>query len=1212
MNINLGVWCAILTLFSNLRLPFTKRDAATPSLKYVDLAPTDNADKSGIYSDALNYATNNPNVTNIALTGPYGSGKSSVIKTFLTNYKRPVLQISLAAFLPEADGSVTTAEGRHSQQGTVSKQEIERSILQQMLYGADANKLPLSRFKRIQTPRRSSWFIALFVLLGLIASWHLSLNSKEILSGNFFKPFDLTNWFNLASFSVGFLFLWQLSHYVYLRSLGVSLKSISLHDIEITPENAAGDSILNRHLDEIIYFFQSTKYELVIIEDIDRFNNPDIFVTLREINSLVNANAGVNRQVRFLYALRDNMFVNTDRTKFFEFIIPVIPIINSSNSIDKIIEQGARLSLDKRLDRQFLREVSRYLNDLRLIQNIFNEYAVYVANLETDDENILDANKLLAILIYKNVLPSDFEELHRERGRLSAILQRHVFYMSNAELEYKSQISELEFNINNAEKQFPVNLEELRKIYAMTIFAKYPSGVTRIQVNGAWHEVVQLIENDQLFEQLMGTAQIWGLSSQGNQLSIDMIGLQKEVDSEKTYRERKSELHHKSGEAKDAATLAIRNLRTKISTLRTTKFNEIIRRDAKSVEDLFEGFGENKELVKFLVFEGFLDDSYYQYTSLFHSGRLSPSDNKYLIQIRSFNNPAPEFQIDNPREVLAAMREDDFRQSFILNKDLVDCLFDEPREYGSHIEKLIAYLSSNFATCGAFILTYYERGKHVTELMSALLHRWPGFVSAAISSPDSANHIARMIAHLPEKDISSLHEKAPGIAENIATNLPQIMALGIDFEPNRLALIKFELKDLSSVKDYPAIARLIAEEGRYELSIENVEFVFRDVYGLTAVRELQLKHYTTLLKADNPALIGKAQSDFDLYLKNILIQSNTNTEEEVETIIKVINHDEIDDKHLEQFIGKQAAKLPSLDQVPARLHSAIFRERKVEVSWENCMAYLASVNFDSATLTGFLDNEEALSILPSSKVPDKELALPLRKFLLNNNDFGDSAYRTFVRCLPKQFAQFPNGVSLEKLQILIDERTITFSESSFSFLEDKENLQVGYIANNMDRYLTEKANFTFDDDFREKLLGSKIGDEQKLTIVSDMDLTSLPSLPDRASVVGQILHRTGTSLDNLNAEVAQALVIHSGPIEAQISLFNRFHNILSDDVVYATLKQLPEPYSEIEPGYRQPTIPTTPENLELVKWLKSRTIISSSRPTLYGDEIRVRNRRKKS
>lgn len=92
--------------------------------KFVDLAPTDEADKTGVYSEAILYATNNTKVSNIALTGPYGSGKSSIIQSFLKKYRRPALQISLASFTPEVDSN---------------RQEIERSILQQILYGADAN-----------------------------------------------------------------------------------------------------------------------------------------------------------------------------------------------------------------------------------------------------------------------------------------------------------------------------------------------------------------------------------------------------------------------------------------------------------------------------------------------------------------------------------------------------------------------------------------------------------------------------------------------------------------------------------------------------------------------------------------------------------------------------------------------------------------------------------------------------------------------------------------------------------------------------------------------------------------------------------------------------------------------------------------------------------------------------------------------------------------
>ncbi len=660
--------------------------------KFVDLAPTDKADQAGIYSEAIHYATNNTNVTNIALTGPYGSGKSSIIQSFLKGYRQPALHISLAAFVPEAE-----ADG-----GNLSRQEIERSILQQMLYGADANKLPLSRFKRIQSPGVWSIFKSLYIMLGILALWHVFVGRENLISGTFFDPLALSNWFNLGSFALAVIFLWVTLHHFYVASFGVSLKSISLRDIEIGPASNDQESILNRHLDEIVYFFQSTDYDLVVIEDLDRFNNADIFVTLREINSLVNKNAGVNRTIRFLYALRDDMFVNTDRTKFFEFIIPVIPIINTSNSIDMVLEQGRRLKLDERLDRQFLREVSRYLNDLRLIQNIFNEYAIYVANLETDEENLLDANKLLAILIYKNVYPRDFEQLHRGVGNLARILSRQVELIANGEAVYRTEIAGLEQEIQIAEAQTPSDLKELRRIYAMALIEKLPEQVVAISLDGRTQiPLAKIVEHD-AFEQLIDKQPIICQMRNNSKQQHNIPNFQSGVDSQKSYQQRKAEIESKATENKNKSLHRMRDLRLKITALRTTKLNKLVRLNANFSEDLFEGFGENGELARFLILEGHLDDTYYQYTSLFHSGRLSPSDNKFLIQIRAFVTPEPGFPIDNPKEVIAAMRDEDFRQSYVLNVNLVDSLLSDRSRYFDQTQKLFEFLSSEFDSCEGF------------------------------------------------------------------------------------------------------------------------------------------------------------------------------------------------------------------------------------------------------------------------------------------------------------------------------------------------------------------------------------------------------------------------------------------------------------------------------------------------------------------------------
>jgi len=66
----------------------------------------------------------------------------------------------------------------------------------------------------------------------------------------------------------------------------------------------------------------------VIFEDIDRFENTEIFVKLRELNNIINNSKQISRKVVFVYAIRDDMFIDKERTKFFYFIVPVIPYIN--------------------------------------------------------------------------------------------------------------------------------------------------------------------------------------------------------------------------------------------------------------------------------------------------------------------------------------------------------------------------------------------------------------------------------------------------------------------------------------------------------------------------------------------------------------------------------------------------------------------------------------------------------------------------------------------------------------------------------------------------------------------------------------------------------------------------------------------------------------------------------------------------------------------
>lgn len=132
-----------------------------------DLAPVDEAEHSQAYLDALRWALGNPKVHNIAMTGPYGSGKSSILRTFKKQYESEFncLNISLASFTdqpvdisvlpipaspkPESEKSTNSEMKTSEQRKNEAQQLIELSVLQQIFYKVDQADIPRSRFKRI-------------------------------------------------------------------------------------------------------------------------------------------------------------------------------------------------------------------------------------------------------------------------------------------------------------------------------------------------------------------------------------------------------------------------------------------------------------------------------------------------------------------------------------------------------------------------------------------------------------------------------------------------------------------------------------------------------------------------------------------------------------------------------------------------------------------------------------------------------------------------------------------------------------------------------------------------------------------------------------------------------------------------------------------------------------------------------------------------------
>jgi len=439
---------------------------------YEVLLPNVDSDEKDYYSEPLKVALNTPNVNSIAITGPYGSGKSSFLESFKKkNAEWSYLPISLATFKNqeeetediEQENPNTSSNPTEDKSKFELHQDIERSILQQFFYRERDDDVQYSRFKKIHNIKKKLiWIHTLLVSFVVFYSFLIYrpekfkklflLNPLELLDTNYHK------YLTIVFVGITIFYLYKLFH--YLQNIQISKFNFKKGEISLAKQDKA--SILNEHLDEILYFFEVTSYNIVFFEDIDRFDDTEIFIKLRELNNLINNSKQIDRRVVFVYAIRDNMFIDKERTKFFDFILPIIPYINPSNSEMKLLEKFKQEIKDKKIDETFLSQVSLYIDDMRLLLNIYNEYMVYKKNLDSDK---LKHTHILALIICKNFYPLEFAKLHTREGIIYNLFANKSLYIKEKIEEYNENKKKIIEHIEHIKNEELNSLEELRSLY---------------------------------------------------------------------------------------------------------------------------------------------------------------------------------------------------------------------------------------------------------------------------------------------------------------------------------------------------------------------------------------------------------------------------------------------------------------------------------------------------------------------------------------------------------------------------------------------------------------------------------------------------------------------------------------------------------------------------------------------------------------------------
>lgn len=334
------------------------------------------------YLKYLDSALSDERNRNIALSGPYGSGKSSILDGLKkhSKFKEHLFFISLLTFsTQEYESSDNEAQSTGQQPAGAPKaktnkqadarkrktkkqtRKLQKAIVKQFLFATPASKLRNSKFS-ITHKTSARFALAQAITVAGVATVLLSLIPVAIPSKSAKSPvlsyllFSADSKFDtqflhilLLTFIVLTLLFWLFFYYLCppLRFTAVKAKSVSL-GMEHSRTN-----YFDKYVDEIIYFFENhPRCTIVVFEDLDRCDNAEIFYNLRELNTIINSNPDIRRKpIRFVYAVKDSLFDRDDidraatcnntgtgspafqpgigRAKFFDAIIPVVPFSSS-------------------------------------------------------------------------------------------------------------------------------------------------------------------------------------------------------------------------------------------------------------------------------------------------------------------------------------------------------------------------------------------------------------------------------------------------------------------------------------------------------------------------------------------------------------------------------------------------------------------------------------------------------------------------------------------------------------------------------------------------------------------------------------------------------------------------------------------------------------------------------------------------------------------
>ena len=1090
-------------------------------IEYEDFTPEKEIKNGEEYLNALDWALRNSDIKNIALSGPYGSGKSSIIQSYIQKHPSvKALNLSLATF------DVENCQN--------DENIIEEGILKQLFYKVDAKKIPQSRYRKLRKISVISyiWNISIFsILLAFISGFFLTdktytLFDKVLSIGAYWgigKIFTII--FVIEIWMIGVLLLAYFFRWITKK---FSLKEVNLADKAVISQELEDDeSIFNKNMDEIVYFFEETKYDTLFVEDLDRFKSTEIFIKLRELNTILNNYEKIKKRITFIYAIRDDFFVKNERTKFFDFIIPVIPIINSTNSGEILreklsvikMEDGTIGSSKYDISSRFITLISPFIEDMRVLTSICNEFVIYKNTLRDRQSLSLKDELMFSMMVFKNLYPKDFADLEAEKGIVKKAFNAKKCFVDGKSLELEKNIEEKKLNLDKVKLDVLQSLSEVKIAFINYLIGN--NKLNYLQTSYGKFTYTEIMKGDFNIRQLDDKKLIANYTTgynyyeeiKQNKEFSDLGAELKKIGND--YFTRCEIIKYAEGDREETIKKEIESDKRDISMLRSYSLSLLINKYS-SEEILPTDIQENKLLV-FLLRHGYIDENYAEYINYFHPNSITKDEMNFILGIRNFESVGDfSYELKNCSQILERIDDYEFKHSEVLNFNLLDYMILQKKK-GDKYDNLMQQITNCSTKSKEFIKAYLDRGLNIEIFIHDICHESPWiwfdfYTDNSLPEDKKCKYLELMLCNADIADIENnngrFEDEGDGceictpICLFIRERKDILQSLGdipLDKMIQVIETLDIHFKELDIEGVDKELLEYVFYNKFFELNHSMIENLFK-MKKPECVPNLHKANYKMVRGLGYEPLNAKISQDFQQYVQIFILDTETNTEEDFESVKDIIENLYIrrDLDRCLQVIDKEPVIWEKLESccadglqneegkpVVLEIWNYILEQNRTIPSWGNYSKYRDEFGV-TGELIEFLDTHiDGFIMASDASIVNDNI---IKEIIIEN-----ISLRSFVKFIQRfQIEDFTNELNefdKDKMEAMIAERYFPFSAERYVELrETYPDMCIAFICKNKEDFMESIDDCgLMQDEIVELLKNDSFSDDEKIKILNQIE-----------------------------------------------------------------------------------------------------------------------------